>query len=167
MKNSIKLFAFATFCLLSFQSFASDIKTVKIKGEIMLSTNESVATKIYVFEGNQLIDSTTTTRTGKFDIELPLGNKYVVELKQDGFLSKRMAINTEVSDLNKRVPNFSFLCELVKVENSIYTAELDFPVTLIKMNEKKGEFEFNSTYTKVMLKKYNSMNQQMSQKFEF
>lgn len=82
-------------------------------------------------------------------------------------MSKRLSINAQVKDPYKKVPSFNFLCELTKTSSEVYANEIDFPVTIIRMNERKGEFEHNSSYTRSMNKVQNAIYQEMSQKFDF
>lgn len=51
--------------------------------------------------------------------------------------------------------------------NEIEYTILDLPVTIIQVNKKKGEFEYSKSYTKHINKKRKSLNQEMSQNFEF
>lgn len=147
--------------------FSSNVKTLKMKGEVFLETSDSKDATIYVYLGNELVDTVFSTKSGRFDVELELGYKYVLELQKDGYVSKKLAVNTEVKDPFKRIPTFSFLCELIQVENEIVSLEYDFPATIIKMNEKKGKFEYSSSYTKTISKMHADLKEKVTQKFEF
>lgn len=162
-----KLFLSSLLIICSLSAFSSDVKSVKFKGEVLLTSEDTRDALVYIYNGNNLIDSTKTTNSGSFEIELELGSVYTLEIKKAGYISKRLSINAQVKDPYKKVPSFNFLCELTEISSELYANEIDFPVTIIRMNERKGEFEHNASYTRSMNKVQNAIYQEMSQKFDF
>ena len=153
-------------CLVT-KAFNSDSLSLKLKGEILIETDEPSICDIYLYRGNDLIDSIKSSAAGIFEIDVKLGYNYTIEISKPGFYSKRFCINAEVDDINTNFPNFEFICEMFLRNNEIEYTILDFPVTIIQVNKKKGEFEYSKSYTKHINKKRKSLNQEMSQNFEF
>lgn len=162
-----KLFLSSLSIICSFSSFSSNVKSVMFKGEVQLTFEDTRDALVYVYSGNNLKDSTKTSNSGRFEIELELGGIYTLEIKKVGYISKRLSINAQVKDPYKKVPNFNFLCELTEISSEVYVNEIDFPVSIIRMNERKGEFEHNASYTRSMNKVQNTIYQEMTQKFDF
>jgi hypothetical protein len=166
MKKSNSLFLNLFFVFISFSSFAGGLESLKMRGEIFLLDENSKEANIFVYDGNSLIDSTKSTKAGNFEVELLLGGRYTIEIVKEGYNIKRIAVNAEVKDPFKRVPNFDFLCELSPINESFANVP-DFPATIIKMNERKGEFQYNSTYTKHISRLNEDYLIQATQKFNF
>ncbi len=162
--NSLLLSLFFTF--FSFSVLASGVETLKMQGEIFLLTEDNKDSRIYVYDGNSIIDSTKSTKSGNFEVELILGSKYTIEVVKEGYVTKRFIVNAQVQDPFKKVPPFGFLCELIPIDKN-YVLNSDFPVTIIKMNERKGKFQYNSSYTKNVNRFNEEYQDQISQKFQF
>ncbi|MDT8411877.1 MAG: hypothetical protein RQ875_05390 [Vicingaceae bacterium] len=77
----------------------------------------------------------------KFNINLQNNKHYTLELTKIGYYTKRIIVETNTS---KTSEPYEFKIELVKIsDNEINEKEFDFPVAIIKYNEKKG-FYFKS-----------------------
>ena len=103
-----KLLLISLLIICSLSAFSSDVKSVKFKGEVLLTSEDTRDALVYIYNRNNLIDSTKTTNSGRFEIELELGSVYTLEIKKAGYISKRLSINAQVKDPYKKVPSFNF-----------------------------------------------------------
>ena len=94
-----------------------------------------------------------TNKSGRFGVKLDTGEDYAMEFRQEGFVAKRIAIDTRMP---KPKPGQEF--ELVPLDITISllekerydgapTDDLDFPFALIKFNKKTLAFEQDAEYT--------------------
>jgi hypothetical protein len=168
MKNIFKtLFAFS-FLLISLNSIASKQETVKFKGKIVIADSDLSNVTVNLYKRNEIVNTFVTNASGGFEMKLDLGNNYTFEVIKEGYITKRLAVNATSNKIIKnRVANFDFFCELIPYKDGVDTSELDFPITIIELNEKKGEFEYVASYTKSMAKEQEKVIEQLSLKFDF
>ena len=63
---------FFSSCLVT-KAFNSDSLSLKLKGEILIETDEPSICDIYLYRGNDLIDSIKSSAAGIFEIDDKLG----------------------------------------------------------------------------------------------
>ncbi|MBV6485876.1 MAG: hypothetical protein KFKLKKLM_02486 [Flavobacteriales bacterium] len=99
---------------------------------------------INLYEENNLVSSTKWSK--KFSYDLKLQSYYTLELIKDAFIPKRIAISTFEGD--KGAEPFMFVMELIKKRPGVDDSEMDFPSAIIEYKKNKGEFNFNSDYSR-------------------
>jgi hypothetical protein len=168
MKNLSKALITILMFAFSFTLSATISKTVKFKGKVIITESDLSNVTVNLYQRNELINTFVTNASGGFEMKLELGHNYTFEVMKDGFITKRLAVNaTSKTEVKQRVANFDFFCELIPYKDGVDTSELDFPITIIELNEKKGEFEYVTDYTKLMAKEQEKVMEQLSLKFEF
>ncbi|MCK7537002.1 MAG: hypothetical protein MZV63_41590 [Marinilabiliales bacterium] len=53
---------------------------------------------IKLFENDKLIESFTSDRSGKFSLSLDLNKEYIIEFSKEGYVTKKISIDTHVPD---------------------------------------------------------------------
>lgn len=138
MKKIIFLF----FSLLFTQYFYAQ---VNFSGYLVDENNKGMKdVTINLYEENNLVSSTKWAK--KFSYDLKLQSYYTLELVKDDFIPKRIAISTFEGD--KGAEPFMFVMELIKKRPGVDDSEMDFPSAIIEYKKTKGEFNFNSDYSR-------------------
>src|SRR5690606_32630115 len=71
---------------------------VKVNGEIKQLYNKGLdSAVVYVYQGANLI-STTNTKYGRFNFELPLFTKLTIEIVRNNFYTKRITVDTNMPE---------------------------------------------------------------------
>lgn len=168
MKNIFKTFVILSLILFVQSSYGSNQGEVKFKGKVIIEDNSLADVTIKLYKRNELVNTIVTNASGNFEVKIELGNSYTFEVEKEGYITKRLAVNaTSKKVIKERVENFDFFCELIPFKDGIDASQLDFPITIIQLNEKKGQFEYVSSYTKSMAKEQDKVIEQLSLKFEF
>jgi len=168
MKKVFTAFFILSLILLVQSSYGSTQGAVKFKGKVIIEDNSLADVTIKLYKRNELVNTIVTNASGNFEVKIELGNSYTFEVEKEGYITKRLAVNaTSKKVIKERVENFDFFCELIPFKDGIDASQLDFPITIIQLNEKKGQFEYVSSYTKSMAKEQDKVIEQLSLKFEF
>ena len=118
---------------------------VNFSGYLVDETDKSMKdVTINLYEGNNLISTTKWTKKFTYDLKLP--SYYTLELVKDEYIPKRIAISTFEGD--KGAEPFMFVMELIRKRQGVDDSELDFPSAIIEYKKGKGEFNFNSDYSR-------------------
>ena len=168
MKKVFTAFFILSLILLVQSSYGATQGVVKFKGKVIITDNSLADVTIKLYKRNELVNTIVTNASGNFEVKIELGNSYTFEVEKEGYITKRLAVNaTSKKVIKERVENFDFFCELIPFKDGIDASQLDFPITIIQLNEKKGQFEYVSSYTKSMAKEQDKVIEQLSLKFEF
>jgi hypothetical protein len=126
-------------------------------GMVTLNGSKVKTARVNVYDGNQLAMEVATSKKGEFVTELALNKHYTLEFMADGAVTKRIAINTYVENKNAAPVPFDCFVNLVHMEQVAGKdiSTLDFPVAMVKYNEKKRAFEPQLGYSMNMMKEYN------------
>lgn len=126
------------------------IPTVSIDIEVRDHSSLIRDAKVYIYADNDLIGKKTLS--GKnLRCELELDKYYTLEVKKEGYLAKRIVVNTHTSSANQieRLQTFAFSVTLFQPDkfNGRNISELDFPTALLYIDEKKKCLKYNEHYT--------------------
>lgn len=129
------------FLLLSLFSFSQ----VTFSGFIVDKSDKKMKdVSINLYEGNEIVSKQQWSKKFKYDLDLE--KYYVIELKKEGFVSKKIAIST--FEGNKNAAPFMFVMEMVKEKKSGNKIDSDFPIALIEYKKSQGKFAFDSKYSR-------------------
>ena len=156
---------FASFRFSAFAQFPGSNDTIECMHAVGLATSEDKPLDgaiITVFQGNEVIEWSETTSNPKHDHHFNfnlLGNSYyTIQVSKPGYVTRSIGINTKLPDdfiINDDNPKttFDFEVDVFKAKPGVEDEFLDFPIALVKFNEEKRAFEFDSEYTrKIKLK---------------
>lgn len=157
-------------CLFLFSSSlkALEMKKVTFVGEIIIANADLDNVTVRLYEGNEIIQTYITDESGMFEMKLQLGGQYTFEIIKEGYITKRVQVNTKHENRIKgKIEDFAFYCELIPHRDWIDSSQLDFPITIIQLNERRGKFQYVSSYTKMMNKEQDKILEKLSLRFEF
>ena len=157
MRNG--LLALVVFCSTALPSPAlaqEEALFLGINGRVNNGEEKLEGCAVLVFKGNELVGQQLTGRNGRFGLELGLGETFALEFKKEGFLPKRVVVDTG-GDLPKD------LMEIVPIEMTMSmlpatkyagadTDELDFPFAIIRFDRRAGAFVQDQQYTADMMR---------------
>ena len=135
------------------QDYAESMEPMLVDGRMTDGENKLVGAEVVVFKGNEQVEATKTDKGGRFKVKLEMNQDYAMEFRQEGFVAKRIAIDTRMP---KPKPGQEF--ELVPLDITISllekarydgapTDDLDFPFAIIKFNKRTLTFEQDAEYT--------------------
>lgn len=105
--------------------------------------------KVKTYQGNNVVES-KNLRSGKATVQLEAGTNYTIEFSLNGFITKRISINTDLKgeEMWDFVYKFYVEMELAEEYSEISSAEdyFDYPAAIIELNSKTSEFDFNRVY---------------------
>lgn len=135
------------------QDYAKALGLLTVDGRITDGENKLADADAVLFKDNVQVALATTSKSGRFTLQLEINANYGIEFRHLGFVAKRIAIDTHIL---KPKPGQEF--ELVPIDMNISlldharydgapTDDLDFPFALIKFNRKSMAFEQDAEYT--------------------
>lgn len=110
--------------------------------------------KVELYEGNEVVDAFSTKGNGKFKFQLLNDHLYTIQLSKDGYLLKRVSVNTALPKDDDNTYYFDFDLGLIPVaENAVADETLyEYPSAIIEFNDKKSSFYFDENYTKQLMR---------------
>ncbi|MCB0771085.1 MAG: hypothetical protein KDC00_11855 [Flavobacteriales bacterium] len=132
------------------------ILTLPILGRVSDADGKLEGCIIHVFKGNEPIGEQMTGKNGRFDMHLGLGEEYAIEFRKEGFLPKRVLVDTR-ADLPKDVAQIEpIMMEMSMLPAEKYdgadTDELDFPFAIIRYHKGAKAFVQDQEYTADMMR---------------
>ena len=153
IRNSAALAAFAACLSLVAQE---EVLVLPINGRITDGEKKLEGCEILVYEGNETVGRQVTEKSGRFNMGLGLGKEFAIEFRKDGFLPKRILVDTR-AELPKGLYEIAPLeMEMNMLPASKYegadTDVLDFPFAIVKYDKKVGAFVQDQQYTSDMMR---------------
>ena len=107
---------------------------------------------VSVLQNGEAFDEIQVDRNGKYFLELPLRNNYVLIFESEGMISKRVAINSAETPENELTDGFEF-----DVDMSLFDAIEGFdesltetPIGIASFDDRSGSIQFDADHTKDM-----------------
>lgn len=147
--------AFVLACSATFAQVA-DSRVLDITGRITDGEKKLAGCEVVVYEGNDVIGTQLTDKSGRFGLGLGLGKEYAIVFQKEGFLPKRVLVDTrakipvEIRDLAPLDMEMSML--LATKYDGANTDMLDFPFAIVKWNRQVGAFTQDQQYTTDMMR---------------
>lgn len=144
--------SFAPLCAKA-QDYAAEGAKLEVDGRLGDGENKLVGAEVVLFVGNEQVSSVRTDKAGRFHEDLELGKVYGLEFRSDGFIPKRIAIDTHMPKArpDQEIQLVPIDMNVSLLERGRYdganTDDLDFPFALIKFNKKDMAFEQDLEYT--------------------
>ena len=140
MKRIILLFALTVICMHGF----SQQPNLTVKGRIMEGKKNLKDATIIVYKNNKVVTQFTPTN-GKFTMQFTYDESYVLEFSKQGYVSKKLEINTNNITLaaNKYGFEYSgFAVKLFKEKEGTDYSNFEDPVVLISYCECVDKFVY-------------------------
>lgn len=145
-------------CLPGLHAFGQEREALvlEITGRISDGEKKLVGCEVIVYEGNEVVGSQVTDKSGRFGLGLGLQREFAIVFQKEGFLPKRVLVDTRA----KIAPGTNALAPL-EMEMSMLVSDkyegadtdvLDFPFAIVKWNRQLGAFAQDHEYTAGMMR---------------
>lgn len=129
---------------------------LEITGRITDGEKKLQGCEVVVYEGNDVVGKQMTDKAGKFGMGLDLGKEFAVVFSKEGFLPKRILVDTR-ANLPKEVLGIPPLqMEMSMLPASKYegadTDVLDFPFAIVRFDKRTMSFAQDQQYTVDMMR---------------
>lgn len=127
-----------------------------ITGRITDGEKRLEGCEVLVYDGNDMVGRQVTDRSGRFNLGMGLGKEFAIEFRKEGFLPKRVLVDTR-AELPKDLVEIAPL----EMEMSMLTASkyegadtdmLDFPFAIVKYDKRAMAFIQDQQYTADMMR---------------
>lgn len=111
-------------------------------------------------------ERTLTKDLNKFTLDLDLNASYVLSFEKDGFVSKKISFNTKApaAAIANGFTPFDFAVSLFKQYDDINIVVFNQPVGMIRFDEKVGDFDYDTDYTKSIQSQLQQVLEQVEEK---
>ena len=122
--------------------------------------------RIELFENGSRKSVRKVDGTGKFDFGLELNKDYVISFSQEGYVTKKIALNTTVADDRAELgfAPFQFQVTLFKQYEGVNFVVFNQPVGKIKYNEEVEDFDYDTDYTKSIQQRLQEVQKEVEKK---
>jgi len=132
------------------------VLTLPIAGRVMEADKKMEGCKVTIYKGNEVLGEQTTDRSGRFGMELGLQEEYAIVFSKDGYLPKRVLVDTR-GNLPKDLVDIAPIdMAMSMLPASKYegadTDELDFPFAIIRYHRGSKAFVQDHEYTADMMR---------------
>lgn len=138
---------------------AQHFKSHEFSGRIFIEDKKAKEVTIKVYDGNKCFSTYITRPNAKFIFVAGIEDYYTIEFEKEGYVTKRVVVNTKNTRKIKSTDPFKFDITLEKEEDGVNYSEHDFPAAIIEIDEKTEEFVFNEKYTEEIKRRINLQNQ--------
>ncbi|MBL4707126.1 MAG: hypothetical protein JKY48_01625 [Flavobacteriales bacterium] len=146
--------------LISFNFLSAQVfKSHEFSGQILIGDKKAKEVTIKVFNRNACSSTYRTTRNAKFIFIAGIEEYYTLSFEKEGYVTKRVVIDTKYTRKIKETEPFKFDIILEKEIEGVNYAEHDFPVAIIKIDKKTKEFGYSKEYSKDRKRRINLINQ--------
>ena len=123
--------------------------SLEVRGKFALKEGSAKEGEIKLYENGTFSESYMADRSGKFKVDLDLNKDYIFEFTKDGYVTKKININTNVPDkyADKYFTPIFFAVELFQQYDEVNTIVFTKPVGLIKFYDKVGDFDYDVDYS--------------------
>ena len=136
-----------------------------VNGRMKIEGGDLSNTRAVVYK-NGAKERTLTNNLNKFSLDLEIGHSYVIAFEKDGYVSKKISFNTNApaeAAANGFTP-FDFAVSLFKQYDDINIVVFNQPVGMIRYDEKTGDFDYDTDYTKSIQSQLQQVLAQVEQK---
>lgn len=113
------------------------------------------------------INSVTTGKNGRFDLFLDFGHEYLIEIKKQGYISKKLYVNTYNVPEDEQAWGYEFggfIIDLFKDVAGIDYSILKKPVGKVYYDENISNFQYDREYTKEIQKEVTQLEKEYEAK---
>ena len=120
-----------------------------VNGRMKIEGGDLSSTRVVVMKDG-VKERTISSGLNKFTLDLETGHTYILSFEKDGYVSKKLSFNTNApaeAAANGFTP-FDFAVSLFKQYDDINLVVFNQPVGIIRYDEKTGDFDYDTDYTK-------------------
>ena len=164
LKNIFILSITLTFIFITKSIYSQN--TLEIKGRLLLTEGASLKEgKVNLLVNGQFKQSLITDRSGRFKIDLEINKDYIIEFLHDGYVTKKINVNTEVPEnfQNKSFQPIAFTVDLPKQYEGVNLMVYSQPVGIIKFYRQTGDFDYDTDYSTEMRNKIDKAEKELAE----
>jgi len=156
MRTALSLVAPLAILLASTIAQAQDPLLLTINGRVSDGDHKLAGCDVITYKGNELVSKQTTTGNGRFGMVLGLGEEFAIEFRKEGYLPKRVLVDTRGDLPNDLVDIAPIEMAMSMLTASKYvgadTDELDFPFAIVRYDRGAKAFVQDQQYTVDMMR---------------
>ena len=127
-----------------------------MNGKVTDGENKLAGCTVTTFIENEVVATQTTDRGGRFAMGLGMDTQYAIEFRKDGFLPKRIIIDTHA-----KLPEGEIVFEPLDMDLSLLPLSkyegadidvLDFPFAIVRFDKRVNAFAIDQQYTTDMMR---------------
>lgn len=143
---------------------------LEVKGQLSFKEKSGSVKngEIKLYEKGNFIKSIEVDRSGKFKIDLDLNKDYIFEFSSEGYVTKKISINTEVPEgfENKTFTPIYFAVELFNQYKGVNTLVFTQPVGIIKFYRQIGDFDYDVNYSSEIRSKIDKAEKELEAAYQ-
>ena len=160
MQRNISMKAFATVLMLALaanwmptEAYAAN--QLLVSGRIFQEGKKSERATLTIYNGNEVYRTVTTPKSGKYTIKLPFGFYFTMEVKKEGYITKRLVFDTRIDARIDLLDDYVCDVDLLNLEwfGGMDIGNLDFPMAII-VYQGNGSFDYTEDYAIFMREEY-------------
>lgn len=136
-----------------------------VNGRLKIEGGDVENSRVVVYK-NGVKERTITSGLNKFTLDLDINQTYVMAFEKDGFVAKKISFNTKAP--SEAIPNgftpFDFAVSLFKQYDDINLVVFNQPVGIIHYDNKLGDFDYDTDYTKSIQSQLQEVLEKVEQK---
>lgn len=146
-------------------SIAVSQNFIKIQGELSVLDGKSKDGEIILYENGRQVESYVSDWSGKIKADLDLNKDYILEFTKEGYVTKKIRINTEVPDeyLNRNFAPIRFAVDLFKQYDEVNIMIFTQPVGFIKFYDRIRDFDYDKDYSRKIYSKINKAERELQE----
>ena len=120
-----------------------------VNGRLKIEAGDLSGTRAVVMKDG-VKERTLTDGLNKFSLDLEIGHNYIVSFEKDGYVAKKISFNTHApaEAAAAGFTPFDFAVSLFKQYDDINIVVFNQPVGMIRYDDKTGDFDYDTDYTK-------------------
>lgn len=127
------------------------LSCLQIEGRVLNADDNGEDCIVELIDGSNTVVDTLILKEGKskFAFVLQKNDYYSIRISKNGFISKLVAINTEILTEQDGIHKFNFETRLLNkvIAKKLNEDVLDFPVAIINFDYENNCFDYNKEYT--------------------
>jgi len=116
---------------------------------------------VRLYEADRPVKTVRTDQRGDFVIEMDLNKSYTIEFSKEGYVAKKIAVNSGVPEGEGGTWEAEFSIGLFKMYPGLDVSALEEPVTRILYKENERGFGYDEMYTRKMMAKIDKIMKQL------
>ncbi len=120
-----------------------------VNGRLKIESGDMSGTRVVVMKDGAK-ERTLTDGLSKFSLDLEVGHNYVLSFEKSGYVAKKISFNTHApaDAAAAGFTPFDFAVSLFKQYDDINIVVFNQPVGMIRYDDKTGDFDYDTDYTK-------------------
>ena len=119
-----------------------------VNGRLKVESGDLSGAKVVVYK-NGVKERTITQDLSRFSMDLDMQQNYILSFEKEGFVSKKIAFNTNVPGeaVNNPFVPFDFAVSIFKQYDDVNIVVFNQPVGIIRYETGSGDFDYDTDYT--------------------